>query len=114
MLVNLANLCRGLLYVLAADMCTARVRVRSVGVDVTIARGILMFIWGSAYRICVANFYVSSPLTCVFVLVGVRSVGVDVSIAQKVSYIVCCASHFPYTGGKLNTKVAPAFMRPRR
>ena len=30
-----------------ADMCIARVRVRSVGVDVSIAGGILMFIRGS-------------------------------------------------------------------
>ena len=43
---NLANVCRGLLCILAADMCIAEVRVRSVGVDVSIAVGILMFIWG--------------------------------------------------------------------
>jgi len=29
-----------------ADMCIAQVRMRSVGVDMTIALGILMFIWG--------------------------------------------------------------------
>jgi hypothetical protein len=42
--VNLANVCRGLLCILAADMCIAKLRVRSVGVDVSIAVGILMFI----------------------------------------------------------------------
>ena len=44
--VNLAPKCRKLLLVLAADMCIAQVRVRSVGVEVSIARGILMFICG--------------------------------------------------------------------
>ena len=44
--VNLAPKCREFLLVLAADMCIAHVRVRSVGVDVSIAVGILMFIWG--------------------------------------------------------------------
>ena len=44
--VNLAPKCRNLLFVLTADMCIALVRVRSVGVDVSIAAGILMFIWG--------------------------------------------------------------------
>ena len=44
--VNLAPKCRQLLYVLTADMCIARVGVRSAGVDVSIAGGILMFIWG--------------------------------------------------------------------
>ena len=43
---NLAPKCRGLLYVPAADMCIAYVRVMSVGVDVNIAVGTLMFIWG--------------------------------------------------------------------
>ena len=33
--------------VLDADMCIAYVRVMSVSVDVSIAWGILMFIWGS-------------------------------------------------------------------
>ena len=44
--VNLAPKCRNLLFVLAADMCITHVRVMSVSVDVSIARGILMFIWG--------------------------------------------------------------------
>ena len=44
--VNLANVCHELLYVLAADMTIDPVRVRSVGVGVSIAVGILMFIWG--------------------------------------------------------------------
>ena len=44
--VNLAPMCRQLLYVLTADMCIAKVRMRSAGVDVSIAKGILMFIWG--------------------------------------------------------------------
>ncbi len=44
--VNVEAKRRNLLYVLTADMCIARVRVRSVGVDVSIAVGILMFIWG--------------------------------------------------------------------
>ena len=44
--VNLAPKCRDLLLVRAADMCIAHVRVMSVGVDVSIAGGILMFIWG--------------------------------------------------------------------
>ena len=35
--VNLANVCRVVLCILAADMCIAKVRVRSVGVDVSIA-----------------------------------------------------------------------------
>ena len=39
--VNLAPKCRQLLYVLAADMCLAHGRVMSVGVDVSIAEGIL-------------------------------------------------------------------------
>ena len=43
--VSLAPKFRSLLLVLAADMCIAWVRVRSVGVDVSIALGILMFIW---------------------------------------------------------------------
>ena len=43
--VDLANVCRGLLCIRATDMCIARVRVRSVGVDMSIAVGILMFIW---------------------------------------------------------------------
>ena len=38
--VNLAPKCRQLLYVLAADMCIAHVRVMSVNVDVSIAQGI--------------------------------------------------------------------------
>ena len=42
--VNLAPKCRTILLVLADDMCTAQVRVGSVGVDVSIARGILMVI----------------------------------------------------------------------
>ena len=45
--VNLAPKCRKILYVLTADMCIAYVRVMSVCVDVSIAWGILMFIWGS-------------------------------------------------------------------
>ena len=44
--VNLAPKCRNLLLVLTADMCIAYVRVMSVSVDVSIAGGILMFIWG--------------------------------------------------------------------
>ena len=44
--VNLARKCRTILLVLTADMCIASVRVRSVVVDVSIAGGILMFIWG--------------------------------------------------------------------
>ena len=44
--VNLANVCRDLLCIRAADMCIAQLRVRSVGVDVSIAECILMFIWG--------------------------------------------------------------------
>ena len=44
--VSLAPKCRALLLVVTADMCIAWVRVRSVGVDVSIAVGILMFIWG--------------------------------------------------------------------
>ena len=60
--VNLVPKCRELLLVLTADMCIAYVRVRSVGVDmnivegimmfisvdVGIARGIMMFIWGGS------------------------------------------------------------------
>ena len=42
--INFAPKCRQLLYVLAADMFIAEVRVRSVGVDVTIAVRILMLI----------------------------------------------------------------------
>ena len=42
--VNLAPKCRKFLFVLTAD---AYVRVMSVSVDVSIALGILMFIWGS-------------------------------------------------------------------
>ena len=45
--VILANVCRELLCILAADMSIAHVRVRSVGVDVSIAGELLMFIWGS-------------------------------------------------------------------
>ena len=44
--VNLANVCRELLLVRTADMCIACVRVSSVGVDVSIALGILLLIWG--------------------------------------------------------------------
>ena len=46
MRVNIAPKCRELLLVLAADMCIVLVRVRPVGVDVSIAWGIRMFIWG--------------------------------------------------------------------
>ena len=42
--VNLANVCRGVLRILAADIRITGVRVRSVGVDMSIAGGILMFI----------------------------------------------------------------------
>ena len=42
--VNLANVCRELLFVRRVDMSIAKVSVRSVGVDVSIA--LLMFIWG--------------------------------------------------------------------
>ena len=44
--VNLAPKCRKFLLVPTADMCIAYVRVMSVSVDVSIASGILMFIWG--------------------------------------------------------------------
>ena len=44
--VNLANVCREFVCILAVDISIAKVRVRSVGVDVSIAGGILMFIWG--------------------------------------------------------------------
>ena len=43
---NLATKCRNLLVVLTADMGIAEARVRSVGVDVSIAVGILMYVWG--------------------------------------------------------------------
>ena len=43
---NLANVCRELLLVRTADMCIAAVRVRSVGVVVSIVSGVLIFIWG--------------------------------------------------------------------
>ena len=44
--LNLAPKCRNLLLVFAVDMCIARVRVRSIGVVVSITRAILMFLWG--------------------------------------------------------------------
>ena len=44
--VNLAPKCREFLLVLAADMFIAWARVRSVGVEVSIATGILMLVWG--------------------------------------------------------------------
>ena len=43
--INLAPQCRNLSLVLTADMCIARVRVRSMGVDVSITRAILISIW---------------------------------------------------------------------
>ena len=43
---NLAPKYREHLFVLAADMSIALVRVKSIGVDVSITRGILMFVWG--------------------------------------------------------------------
>ena len=45
---NLKQKCCVFSYVRTADMYIARVRVRSVGVDVSIAGGIQMFIWGKA------------------------------------------------------------------
>ena len=44
--VNLANVCRELFLVRRVDMSIAQVRLRSVGVDVSIALGILMFLRG--------------------------------------------------------------------
>ena len=44
--VNFAPMCRTFLFVPTADISIAYVRVMSVSVDVSIARGILMFIWG--------------------------------------------------------------------
>ena len=44
--LNLAYVCREFLLVRRVDMSITRVRVRSVGVDVSIAKGILMLIWG--------------------------------------------------------------------
>ena len=44
--VNVAPKCRNLLLVLTADMCIARVRVRCIGVDVSITAAILIFVWG--------------------------------------------------------------------
>ena len=43
---NLANVCHEFLLVRAADMSIARVRVRSLGVDVGVTGGILMLVWG--------------------------------------------------------------------
>ena len=44
--VYLVPKCRIFVILLRADMSIAMVRVWSVGVDVSIAVGILMFIWG--------------------------------------------------------------------
>ena len=44
--VTLANVCRDFLCILAADMCIARVRVGPVGVELSIAEGVLVFLWG--------------------------------------------------------------------
>ena len=44
--VNLAPKCRELLLVIAVDMFIALVRVMTVGVEVSIATGILKFVWG--------------------------------------------------------------------
>ncbi len=54
--VNLAPKCRRLLLVRTADMCIVYVRVSSVGVDVSIAPGLLMFIWGSSFHHRVVDF----------------------------------------------------------
>ena len=43
---NPANVCRDFVLVVAADMSIAQVRGRSIGVDVSITKGILMFVWG--------------------------------------------------------------------
>ena len=48
---------------LAADMCIVRVRVRSVGVHVSIALGTLMFIWGNPTAEVSSFCYVVRPLT---------------------------------------------------
>ena len=64
-------------------MCIALVRVRSVGVDVSIARGILMFIWAKPKA--ELSCFLSGPRADMSIaLVRVRSVGVDVSIARGI------------------------------
>ena len=60
---NLANVCREILLVFDADMSIAGVKERSIGVDVSITKGILMLVWRETYRMCVASFYLSSPLS---------------------------------------------------
>ena len=64
--------CRDLLLVLAADMCIAKVRVRSEGVDVSMSWGILMFIWGNPSAEVSRSFTSSCPMRRAIANLGVH------------------------------------------
>ena len=67
-------------------MSIAEVRVRSVGVDVSIAGGILMLIWrsyGGKLSIKMSVFFILLRADMSIAGVRVRSVGADVSIARE-------------------------------
>ena len=89
--INLAPKCRRLLLVRTADMCNAHVRVRSVGVDVSFAGGILIFTRINLTPKCRRLLLVRIADMCI-AHVRMSSVGVDV----------------------LSTKVAPTFISPHR
>ena len=67
-----------------ADMCIAYVRVMSVSVDVSIAWGILMFIWGVNLAPKCRNLLLVRTADMCIAHVRVMSVSVDVSIAWEI------------------------------
>ena len=71
--------CRELLLVLTADMCIALVRMRSVGVDMSIA----VHMGVNLARISLGLLSFPAPDMCI-AEVRMRSVGVDMSIAQGI------------------------------
>ena len=82
--INLATKCRNLLLSLAADMCIAGVRVRSVGVDVSIAPlNTDVHMGANLAPKCRQFLYILAADMCI-AEVRMRSAGVDVSIAAGI------------------------------